>query len=60
MFSHMWNLFLKIERQKILQWILHSEDENKTTKGQEVSNLRRRTDKYSESNIEAAVHTQIL
>jgi hypothetical protein len=29
-------------------------------KGQEVLNLKRRTDKYSETSIELAAHTQIL
>jgi hypothetical protein len=29
-------------------------------KGQEVLNLMRKTDKYSESSIESSAHTQIL
>jgi hypothetical protein len=33
---------------------------NKTTKGQEVSNHRRRKDKESESNINSAAHNQTL
>jgi hypothetical protein len=45
---------------KILQGILHTEDENKAMKGQEVLNHRRRKDKYSESSIESPAHTQTL
>jgi hypothetical protein len=33
---------------------------NKTTRGQEVSNHRRRKDKESESNIDSATHNQNL
>jgi hypothetical protein len=33
---------------------------NKTTRGWEVSNHRRRKDKESENNIDSATHTQIL
>jgi hypothetical protein len=33
---------------------------NITTKGQEVLNLMRRTDKHSESSIESAAHPHIL
>jgi hypothetical protein len=33
---------------------------NKTTRGWEISNHRRRKDKYSGSNIESTAHTQIL
>jgi hypothetical protein len=32
---------------------------NKTMRGQEVSNHRRRRDKESESNIDSAAHNQI-
>jgi hypothetical protein len=47
--------------QKILKGILYREDENIIImKGQEVLNLMRRTDKYSNNNIESAAHTQIL
>jgi RNase H-fold protein (predicted Holliday junction resolvase) len=47
--------------QKILQGILHTEDEaNKSTRGQEVLNHRRRKNKYSESIIDSAAHNQIL
>jgi hypothetical protein len=42
--------------QKILKGILHTEDKNKTMKGQKVLNLMRRTNKYSESSIES-LHT---
>jgi hypothetical protein len=44
--------------QKILQGILHTEDENKTTKGWEVLNHRKRKDKYTESSTESAAHIQ--
>jgi hypothetical protein len=33
---------------------------NQTTRGQEVSNHRRRKDKESESNIDSAAHNQTL
>jgi hypothetical protein len=33
---------------------------NITTKGQEVLNLMRRTNKHPDSSIESAAHTQIL
>jgi hypothetical protein len=33
---------------------------NKTTIGQEVLNHRRRKDKYPESSIDFAAHTQVL
>jgi hypothetical protein len=33
---------------------------NITTKGREVLNIIRRTDKYSESSIELAAHIQIF
>jgi hypothetical protein len=33
---------------------------NITTKGWEILNLMRKTDKYSEGSIELAAHTQIL
>jgi RNase H-fold protein (predicted Holliday junction resolvase) len=46
--------------QKILQGILHTEDErNKTMRGWEVSNHSRK-DKESDSNIDSAAHNQIL
>jgi hypothetical protein len=49
--------------QKILQGILHTEDESKKAKkrksGQAVSNHRRK-DKESESNTDSAAHNQIL
>jgi hypothetical protein len=33
---------------------------NIITKGQEILNLKRRTDKYLEKSIDSASHTQIL
>jgi hypothetical protein len=33
---------------------------NITMKGKEVLNFRRKTDKYSESSIDLASHTQII
>jgi hypothetical protein len=45
--------------QKILQGILHTEDESKQTmRGQEVSNHRKRKDKQSENSIDSAAHNQ--
>jgi hypothetical protein len=45
--------------QKILQGILHTEDENKQNHQRTEVNLRRR-DKYSGNSIEWAAGTQIL
>jgi hypothetical protein len=45
--------------QKILQGILHTENESKQNQGgQAVSNYRRRKDKESESNIDSAAQNQ--
>jgi hypothetical protein len=45
--------------QKILQGILHAENESKKTmKKQAVPNHRRRKDKEVESNIDSAEHNQ--
>jgi hypothetical protein len=48
--------------QKILQGILHTENENKqkTMRRQVVSNHRRRKDKELESNIDSAAHNQTI
>jgi hypothetical protein len=47
--------------QKILQGILHTEDKaNKITRGQAVSNHKRRKDKETESSIDSVAHNQIL
>jgi hypothetical protein len=47
--------------QKILQGILHAENESKKTmKKQAVPNHRRRKDKEVESNIDSAIHNQTL
>jgi hypothetical protein len=44
--------------QKILEGILHSEDENKYSKERtELLNLKRGADKQSESSIKLATHT---
>jgi hypothetical protein len=51
----------KTPLQKILQGILHTEDESKQNHGgQAVPNHRRRKDKESESNIDLAAHNQTL
>jgi hypothetical protein len=48
--------------QKILQGILHTEDESKQNHERKLdtSNHRRRKDKQSESSIDSAAHNQIL
>jgi hypothetical protein len=46
--------------QKILQGILHTDNENKTMTEQEAPNHRRRKDKKEESNIDSAAHNQTL
>jgi hypothetical protein len=46
--------------QKILQGILHTDNENKTMTEQEAPNQRRRKDKKEESNIDSAAHNQTL
>jgi hypothetical protein len=47
--------------QKILQGILHTENESKKTMGgQAVPNHRRIKDKEVESNIDSAAHNQTL
>jgi hypothetical protein len=47
--------------QKILQGILHTENESKkNTRGQSVPNHRRRKNKESESSIDSAAHSQTL
>jgi hypothetical protein len=43
--------------QKILQGILHTENESKQTTG-EAPNHRRRKDKESEGNLKSAAHNQ--
>jgi hypothetical protein len=51
----------KLPLQKILQGILHTEDEsNKVTRGWAVSNHRRRKDKESQSSIDLTAYNQIL
>jgi hypothetical protein len=55
----------KLPLQKILKGILHTQKPktNITTRGWEVLNLMRRTDKHPESSIKSSkssVHTQIL
>jgi hypothetical protein len=47
--------------QKILQGILHTENESKKyVSGQAVPNHKRRKDKESKSNINSAAHNQAL
>jgi hypothetical protein len=47
--------------QKILQGILHSENESKQNlRGEAIPNHRKRKDKESESNIDSAAHNQTL
>jgi hypothetical protein len=47
--------------QKILQGILHTEDESKETmRGPTVPNNRRKKDKESESKLDSAAHNQTL
>jgi hypothetical protein len=46
--------------QKILQEILHTEDESKLNqRGWEILNHRRRKDRKSESNIDSAAHKHL-
>jgi hypothetical protein len=51
----------KLPLQKILQGILHTEDESKQNhKKGETPNHKRRKDKQSQSSIHSSAHNQIL
>jgi hypothetical protein len=54
-------LTTKLPLQKILQGILHTDNESKKTmKGQAAPNHRKRKDKKVESNIDSGAHNQTL